>query len=53
VASSVLRFLLDLLRSEDRTALFLTWGQIAALVLVVWGVWFLRVRGQEARLQRS
>lgn len=49
VASSILRFALDLLRSEDRTAVFLTWGQMAALVLIVWGVWFLRIRGQDAR----
>ncbi len=41
VASSVLRFLLDLLRSDDRTAVFLTLGQMAALVLIVWGAWFL------------
>ncbi len=41
IASSVLRFLLDLLRSEDRTAVFLTLGQMAALVLIIWGVWFL------------
>jgi phosphatidylglycerol---prolipoprotein diacylglyceryl transferase len=41
IASSVLRFLLDLLRSEDRTPAFLTLGQIAALVLIVWGAWFL------------
>ncbi|HLW47386.1 MAG TPA: prolipoprotein diacylglyceryl transferase [bacterium] len=41
VASSVLRFLLDLLRSEDRTPAFLTLGQIAALVLIGWGLWFL------------
>ena len=51
VASSVLRFLLDLLRSEDRTVLFLTWGQIAALVLIIWGVRFLRVHGREARMR--
>ena len=38
VASSVLRFLLDLLRSQDRTAMFLTLGQMAALVLIAWGV---------------
>jgi prolipoprotein diacylglyceryltransferase len=41
MASSVLRFLLDLLRPEDRTPLFLTLGQIAALILVGWGFWFL------------
>lgn len=41
VASSVLRFLLDLLRSQDRTVVFLTLGQMAALVLIVWGTWFL------------
>lgn len=41
VASSMLRFLLDLLRSEDRTPAFFTLGQVAALVLIVWGVWFL------------
>ncbi len=39
--SSVLRFGLDLLRSEDRTAVFLTLGQMAALVLMGWGAWFL------------
>ena len=41
VASSVLRFLLDFLRSEDRTIAFLTWGQMAALVLIGWGIAFL------------
>ncbi len=41
VASSTLRFLLDLLRSQDRTVAFLTWGQMAAAVLIVWGAWFL------------
>lgn len=41
VASSVQRFLLDLLRSEDRTPIFLTLGQLAALVLIGWGAWFL------------
>jgi phosphatidylglycerol:prolipoprotein diacylglycerol transferase len=41
IASSVLRFLLDLLRSQDRTPLFLTLGQMAALVLIAWGAWFL------------
>jgi phosphatidylglycerol:prolipoprotein diacylglycerol transferase len=51
VASSVQRFLLDLLRSEDRTTLFLTWGQVAALVLILYGAWFLwdRSRGKPAR----
>ena len=39
-ASSTLRFLLDLLRGEDRTVLFFTWGQMAALVLIVGGAWF-------------
>jgi phosphatidylglycerol---prolipoprotein diacylglyceryl transferase len=42
VASSVLRFALDLLRSPDRTVFFLTWGQVAAMALIVWGIWFLR-----------
>jgi phosphatidylglycerol---prolipoprotein diacylglyceryl transferase len=41
VASSVLRFLLDLLRGEDRAIAFLTLGQMAALVLIAWGIWFL------------
>ena len=41
IATSVLRFLLDLLRPEDRTPLFLTLGQMAALVLLGWGIWFL------------
>jgi phosphatidylglycerol:prolipoprotein diacylglycerol transferase len=41
VASSALRFLLDLLRSDDRTVVFLTLGQMAALVLIGWGVSFL------------
>lgn len=41
IASSALRFALDLLRSEDRTVVFLTWGQMAALALIVWGAWFL------------
>jgi phosphatidylglycerol:prolipoprotein diacylglycerol transferase len=45
VASSALRFLLDLLRSGDRTVVFFTWGQMAALVLIGWGVSFLRTRG--------
>ncbi len=44
IASSVLRFLLDLLRSQDRTVAFLTWGQIAALVLIIAGAWFLSTR---------
>src|SRR5579883_3700 len=39
--SSVLRFALDLLRSQDRTAVSLTLGQMAALVLLGWGAWFL------------
>ncbi len=51
VASSVLRFLLDLLRSEDRTVVFLTWGQMAALVLMVWGAWFLWNGMRAARLR--
>jgi phosphatidylglycerol:prolipoprotein diacylglycerol transferase len=41
IASSVLRFLLDLLRTQDRTPLFLTLGQMAALALIAWGAWFL------------
>jgi phosphatidylglycerol:prolipoprotein diacylglycerol transferase len=49
VASSVLRFLLDLLRSEDRTAAFLTLGQMAALVLIAWGTWFLSTGSRRAR----
>jgi phosphatidylglycerol---prolipoprotein diacylglyceryl transferase len=49
VASSVLRFLLDLLRSEDRTVLFLTWGQMAALALIIWGACFLWAQRREAR----
>jgi len=48
-ASSVLRFLLDLLRSEDRTIVFFTWGQMAALVLIGWGASFLRTRRGTAR----
>lgn len=48
VASSALRFLLDLLRSEDRTAVFLTWGQMAALVLIGYGISFLRAHRREA-----
>lgn len=40
-ASSVLRLVLDLLRPEDRTPFFLTLGQMAALVLLGWGIWFL------------
>lgn len=48
-ASSVLRFLLDLLRSEDRTRAFLTLGQMAALVLMGWGMWFLWTAGRPAR----
>lgn len=49
VASSVLRFLLDFLRSEDRTVFFLTWGQMAALVLIACGSAFLRSRRRAAR----
>ncbi len=49
VASSVLRWFLDLLRSEDRTVIVLTWGQIAALVLIGWGVWFLWTGTRRAR----
>ena len=41
IGSSVLRMLLDFLRPEDRTPVFLTLGQIAALSLIGWGVWFL------------
>ncbi len=44
IASSTLRFLLDLLRSQDRTVVFLTWGQIAALVLIIAGARFLWTR---------
>jgi phosphatidylglycerol---prolipoprotein diacylglyceryl transferase len=51
VASSVQRFLLDLLRSPDRTVLFLTWGQMAALALIVWGGWFLWAGARRARSQ--
>ncbi len=53
VASSLLRFLLDLLRSQDRTAFFLTWGQMAALVLIVWGTWFLWNGACAGRLQEQ
>jgi phosphatidylglycerol---prolipoprotein diacylglyceryl transferase len=53
VASSALRFLLDLLRSDDRTVVFLTWGQMAALVLIGWGVSFLRTRGRPAAAQNT
>jgi phosphatidylglycerol:prolipoprotein diacylglycerol transferase len=49
VASSALRFLLDLLRSEDRTAVFLTWGQLTALGLIAWGAWFLWTHGRPVR----
>ncbi|MDR5682866.1 MAG: prolipoprotein diacylglyceryl transferase [Armatimonadota bacterium] len=38
---SVVRFLLDLLRSEERTVGFLALGQIAALALIAVGAWFL------------
>ncbi|HEV2440240.1 MAG TPA: prolipoprotein diacylglyceryl transferase [bacterium] len=48
IASSVLRVLLDLLRPEDRTPLFLTLGQIAALVLLAWGLWFLWTASRRA-----
>jgi phosphatidylglycerol:prolipoprotein diacylglycerol transferase len=50
VASSVLRFALDLLRNEDRTVIFLTWVQMAALLLVAWGGWFLWTRSRDTRL---
>ena len=40
-ASSALRVVLDLLRPEDRTPLFLTLGQMAGLLLLGWGTWFL------------
>ena len=53
VASSALRFLLDLLRSDDRTAVFLTWGQMAALVLIGWGAAFLRTRERAAQARPS
>lgn len=53
VTSSVLRFLLDLLRSQDRTVFFLTWGQMAALVLIVWGRWFLWNGACAGRLQEQ
>ena len=46
IASSILRFGLDLLRPEDRTPAFLTLGQMAALVLIAWGVWFLCTAGR-------
>ena len=52
VASSVLRFLLDLLRSEDSVIAFLTLGQVAALVLIAWGAWFLWA-GVAARGRRT
>ncbi len=51
VASSVLRFLLDLLRTPDRTVVFLTAGQIDALVMIVWGSWFLWTGSRRARAQ--
>jgi phosphatidylglycerol:prolipoprotein diacylglycerol transferase len=38
---SVVRFFLDLLRSEERIIGFLALGQIAALVLIAFGAWFL------------
>jgi phosphatidylglycerol:prolipoprotein diacylglycerol transferase len=53
VASSALRFLLDLLRSDDRTGVFLTWGQMAALVLIGWGAAFLRTRERAAQARPS
>ena len=53
VGSSVLRFFLDLLRSEDRTPLFLTLGQMAALVLIVWGVWFLALGHRRLRARSA
>jgi phosphatidylglycerol:prolipoprotein diacylglycerol transferase len=53
VASSVLRFLLDLLRTPDRTAVFLTWGQMAALLLIVWGTWFLWTGARHARARSA
>ena len=49
IASSALRFMLDLLRSEDRTVIFLTWGQMAALGLIVWGSWFLWTHARRGR----
>lgn len=53
VASSVLRVLLDLLRSDDRTVVVLTLGQMAALVLIAWGTWFLWIgRRRVATLPR-
>ncbi len=52
VASSILRFLLDLLRSEDRTVAFLTLGQMAALVLILWGTWFLWRGSRAARSEQ-
>jgi phosphatidylglycerol---prolipoprotein diacylglyceryl transferase len=49
LASSVLRFFLDLLRSEDRIVFFLTGGEMVALVLIAWGSWFLWTARRVAR----
>ncbi len=52
VASSILRFFLDLLRSEDRTVAFLTLGQMAALILILWGAWSLWHGSRAARSEQ-
>lgn len=52
IASSGLRVLLDLLRSSDRTAVFLTLGQMAALALIIWGTWFLWSGYRRLRVMR-
>jgi phosphatidylglycerol:prolipoprotein diacylglycerol transferase len=49
VFMSVIRFFLDLLRSEERIIGFLALGQIAALVLIAFGVWFLWRGGATSR----
>lgn len=49
VYMSTVRFLLDLLRSEDRVVGFLTLGQLAALGLLACGVYLLVVRRTTSR----
>jgi phosphatidylglycerol:prolipoprotein diacylglycerol transferase len=44
VLSSIVRIVLDLLRSEDRVFWLLTLGHIPALILLVVGAWFLTTR---------
>jgi phosphatidylglycerol:prolipoprotein diacylglycerol transferase len=50
VLTSLGRIALDLLRSDDRVWGVLTLGQVPAVLLVITGVWFLRVRSRAHRV---